>query len=575
MKNILWKIYDIYQKFSPINTSGILLYILKLNKQENIYDIKPLIEYLKAPLNEVFYSYRAKNIYNNKLVNEKIVYISSLSDIYYNDLSNNNNFLENLLIDFLIYNKAKIEDFKKYFKQDYLEEIECISKMYRGDEVKSDIYSKYFNNEEYENLVQRTEMSICEHNKKEFKVEEEVKIDIDFKNTKSINLSIYEIESENYYLTKKEPINSLINIEGIIASQTADIKIEGGENPLKLIRQTINISQIPNNKPRIYLVEILGKGISSRIIIKKGRLNLVTRNTPEGILCQIINEKNEVVKDDKTYLWYNDTKFNCEKEKGFILLPYKVLNSSNNKCILVHDSYADITEIKMRKENYELKGYFNYLNESIIPGNMLKVNFKPMLYSNGREVSLELIKKGSITVEMQKLENDEKLPVTTNFENISFKDDNKDYEFEVLIPPMMTEMKFNFSCEINNSLTGEKKSVSYNQDSNFYSCNSLQYIPLFHKVGKNYIYEIIGRNGENITNKAGKDEKVNIYTNYHLDSINVYLQYDEKGRLNLGELKNVEKIKIDGKEYILNENSKYCYPDRVDIISGESFTLPI
>ena len=134
--------------------------------------------------------------------------------------------------------------------------------MYRGDDVKSDIYSKYFNNEEYENIVQRTEMSICEHNKKEFKVEEEVKIDIDFKNTKSINLSIYEIESENYYLTKKEPINSLINIEGIIASQTADIKIEGGENPLKLIRQTINISQIPNNKPGIYLVEILGKGIS-------------------------------------------------------------------------------------------------------------------------------------------------------------------------------------------------------------------------------------------------------------------------------------------------------------------------
>ena len=82
VKNILWKIYDIYQKFSPINASGILLYILKLNKQENIYDIKPLIEYLKAPLKEVFYSYQAKDVYNNKLVNEKLVYISSLSDIF-------------------------------------------------------------------------------------------------------------------------------------------------------------------------------------------------------------------------------------------------------------------------------------------------------------------------------------------------------------------------------------------------------------------------------------------------------------------------------------------------------------
>jgi len=58
---------------------------------------------------------------------------------------------------------------------------------------------------------------------------------------------------------------------------------------------------------------------------------------------------------------------------------------------------------------------------------MLKINFKPLLFSNGREASLELIKKGTITVEMIKSENDEKLPETTIFENISFKDDNKDY----------------------------------------------------------------------------------------------------------------------------------------------------
>ena len=144
---------------------------------------------------------------------------------------------------------------------------------------------------------------------------------------------------------------------------------------LKRIRKTINFEEIPKNKPGVYLVEILGNGISSRIIIKKGRLNLITRNTSKGILCQIINEKNEILKDDKTYLWYNGHKFSCEQKEGLIILPYKILVDSTNKCILVHDSYADITEMKRKSENYKLKGYFNLLNEAIIPRKYVKNKF--------------------------------------------------------------------------------------------------------------------------------------------------------------------------------------------------------
>ena len=142
--------------------------------------------------------------------------------------------------------------------------------------------------------------------------------------------------------------------------------------------------------------------MSSRIIIKKGKLNLITRNTAKGIVCQMINEKNEILKGNKTYRWYNGIKYTCGEKESFIALPYKALVDPSNKCILVHDSYADITEIKKKSENFKLKGCFNILNESIIPGQMLKVSFKPLLFSNGRETSLEQIKKGIITVNMEK-----------------------------------------------------------------------------------------------------------------------------------------------------------------------------
>ena len=256
-------------------------------------------------------------------------------------------------------------------------------------------------------------------------------------------------------------------------------------------------------------------------------------------------------------------------------MPYKALINYDNKCIMVHDSYAEMTEIKRSTENYVLKGYFHLLNESLIPGNMLKVNFKPLLFANGREVSLELIKKGTITVNMIKLENDESLPVTTVFENLTFKDDNKDYEFEVLIPPMMTQMRFCFDCEILNKTTGEKINKSYDQDAKFVTGNDKISLPFFHKVGKKYVYELLGRNGENITTKAGTNTNVQINTDYYLNTVEVSLQYDQQGKLNLGDLKNVIKIRLDGIWYNLNEYSKYCYPERIDIIQGESFTLPL
>ena len=573
LKKALYEIINKYKDYCKEHIPGIYLQILKINKELNIMDIEPFIEYLQNPIIDRFYIEQI-NFYNMKLSNNVSNNLIDIPSINFQELSKHK-FIENLLIEFFTYNKAKQEDFKKYFKLEYLEKMEFMSKMYRGEEIKSDEYNKYLNNTEYDEIAKKTEITICEHNKKEFNIDEEVKIDFELKNVKILNFSIYEINIENYYLKKKAPLNSLINVEGIIASKTMDIKIEGGENPLKRLRKTIELDYISKGKPGVYLIEILGNGISSRIIIKKGRLNLITRNTSKGILCQIINEKNEILKDNKTYLWYNNHKFTCEPKEGLIILPYKVLVNSTDKCILVHDSYADITEIKRKNENYKLKGYFNFLNESIIPGNMLKVNFKPLLFINGREASLQLIQKNTITVNMVKIENNDNLPVSSVFENITFNDDNKDYEFEVLIPPMMTEMRFTFNCEINTTVTGQKKKMIYEQNSFFITSNNFVSYPLFHKVGKNYIYEILGRNGENITSKAGTNANLVINTNSYLNSLNIGVQYDKNGKLNLGELKNVSKIRIDDITYNLNDYSKYCYPERIDIIEGESFTLPL
>ena len=294
LKNVLVDIYNILTKYSSRYCTEALIYILKINKMKDIIDINPLIEYFKykkEPLKE-----KEEDKYNY----DKYILDISIIDIKEIKLEK---FIEELILDFFFHDKAKIENFNEYMDTNILERLYYISRLLRGEESSlSSNDDRYITYNQYCILAQKKEITLCEHNPTEFKINEEIKIDLEIKNIKNMHISIYEINTENYFLDKKSQIDSSIDIEGLIASQNYDIKIEGTENPLKRIRKTIELNKIPKDKPGVYLIELLGDGISSRIIIKKGKLNLISRNTTKGIMCQIINEKNEILKDVKTFL---------------------------------------------------------------------------------------------------------------------------------------------------------------------------------------------------------------------------------------------------------------------------------
>ena len=50
IKKILLEVCNIFKEYTPQFVSGILLQILKINKEQNIMDINPLIEYIKNPI---------------------------------------------------------------------------------------------------------------------------------------------------------------------------------------------------------------------------------------------------------------------------------------------------------------------------------------------------------------------------------------------------------------------------------------------------------------------------------------------------------------------------------------------
>ena len=69
------------------------------------------------------------------------------------------------------------------------------------------------------------------------------------------------------------------------------------------------------------MVELIGNGLSSRAIIKKGRLTIVDKITPAGSLFFILDENLEICKGSNTGM-YVEGKFHSSNEEGKIVIPF-------------------------------------------------------------------------------------------------------------------------------------------------------------------------------------------------------------------------------------------------------------
>ena len=233
---------------------------------KNIYDANPLIEYLKHKKNYIPKTEENEHDFLHGGYELKV------PNIYYHNI-NVEEFIEELILDFFIQDKATLENFSDYMDKKTLEKKYYISRLLRGENYLSSIDDRYMRYEEYCALAQKKEITICNHNPLEFKMNEEIKIDVDIKNIRNINISIYEINTENYYLGHSLYSKEfMIDTKGLIATQNFDIKIEGTENPLKIVRKKLEFNMIPNNRPGVFLIDILGDGILSRNIYKNRKI---------------------------------------------------------------------------------------------------------------------------------------------------------------------------------------------------------------------------------------------------------------------------------------------------------------
>jgi hypothetical protein len=445
------KLLQIYQwtKSLPhkfLSLSEQLLYeILQMGIDNNFFDYDLFVDYLKDPKSLTKYANKVQTqTYNTR----KRAYENFWHEVHSCKIGtwvSDDTLVETYLENYFKKNES-IKPFDEYLDSDKLVRIFNRVKLSKGEEVTN--ITDIFSPSELKNLNEEKLITICKYNRQYFKSDEEVKLFIEIKNIPVLLIKVFEFCPENYYQKNMKEIDSQINLDGLIASE--EIVFNFNEPPVVKTIREFKFDKISQRKQGIFIVELLGNGISSRCIIRKGKLLVIQKGTLAGNLFTILDENLDICKGStRTGIWV-DNNFHSANASGQIIIPFASSDRINIDAILIHDNFASLSKISVNGENYSFKCSYLYSRESIIMGNKARILVQPRLYVNQENANLEIITDRNITVTTI---NDTDIPSTVEFDKSKFSVE----EETVLEIPVPAKLK-----RININVTGKIKKIDGN-----------------------------------------------------------------------------------------------------------------
>ncbi|HRX83164.1 MAG TPA: hypothetical protein P5307_29060, partial [Pirellulaceae bacterium] len=260
------------------------------------------------------------------------------------------------------------------------------------------------------------------------------------------------------------------------------------EPPLRRVRRHFDFPALA--KPGVYVVDFIGNGMNSRVVVRKGQLRHLVQTTTTGQIFTVLNEKNERVKDAS--IWLAGREY-LPDEDGKILVPFSTA-PGRQAIILSRGDLSSLAFFEHQAENYQLAAGIYVDRESLLKRTVVPVVVRPGLYLNGSPVGISDLEDVRLTIASVDHDGVATTKEVKNFE--LFEDGESIYEFQV--PPRLAQLTFTLQAKIQ-SLSQSKKIDLQAADS--YLLNEIDKSEkvadlYFAKMNDSYVIESRGKSGE-------------------------------------------------------------------------------
>jgi len=382
-----------------------------------------------------------------------------------------------------------------------------------------------------QNLCDKVELELTSRNKKFYKVEEPVELEFVVKNTPTIEVNVYEVNSRNYYITKQNEIPLDLNLTGSTPISTFSLQFH--HPPIRRILHTQEIKALAG-KRGVFIVDLIGNGMTTRALIRKGELRFIAdleKEKANGYVFKVFNEKNEAVK--RARIWM-DSKDYLSDENGSVSIPFADEEKDAELIILEDlDSFGSATLQMFDRETprYKLVCGMYIDREQILRKKQAKVIIRPNLYMNDEIVGLENLKNIQFKLTMDDNQGNKR----TRIAPLVLVDD-KETVFTFTVPTELRMITCLLTCTIagRNLMSKQVFGVNAADDT-----TAIANMYLFPSGEAGYVLSVQGKNGEGYPNKV---VKLHFTHRYLKNKVEATVQTDENGRVYLGRLPDVELV---------------------------------
>jgi len=540
----LAKLYEFAKTSKTLNSfKGLILYNYLCFSESSYgqYDRDVLINYLRIPKNAEFMSKRA----TKAIAQDNEYFIAGIPEL--SAVGDDIQYIRRALMYF--YSTGDKASKWEALNVDWARALWCEESLLngRGNErfktAQKQTLEKFYGAGYSQKLQNRRMIELTPMNRKFYRVDEDVELDLYLKNIPSIIVNVYQVCAEAYYVQKLEDIPADLNLAGCEPFGSFDVSYDD-RSEMALIKDKIRVSSLSNRRG-LFFIDILGGDIGVRAVIRKGCLRFIERQVDEGYRMKVLNEENTVQEDGKVWVageWYTPD------ETGEILVPFAGVTNLEEPIVASTESNSSVALLSTfdRKEHkYELHVGFYVDRENMLAKKRAKLVMRPTLFINEFAISLEKnLQNCTLTITTT----DNVGAKCTRVVDVQLKD-TEECVSEFLVPVNLRTVE----CTLKGTVAGV--SVENNQlfecngmDDGVYTANVLMYTA----GAAGYVVSVLGKNGE-----PYKDEILDLEFCHRMfqDSLKATLKTDHNGMVYLGRLVNVRTV-------ICHPRSKAVYEEQ-------------
>ncbi len=454
------------------------------------------------------------------------------------------------------------EAYRGFFEEQWLGGIFAESKLLAGEGDPSD-WARFLSPAEYRRILERVEVNLALDNPTRHQVGTPVSLAVELKNVERLLIKVYELHPFNYYLMHRAPVDQAVDLDGLVPTHEEELTFSAP--PSQRLRHEVDLPHITERG--VYVVELIGNGVSSRAVLQLGHLEAITQPTEHGLVMMVLDESGETVRDAR--VWMEGQEFEANKE-GLVLIPFSE-NPGTRFVILQDGDFASPDQIEHPGEVYTFDAGIHVDSQSLVRRTAGTLLLRPDLRLQDVPVPLSRLQDVRVTLTTVDAQG---TPSETVFQ-AEFKPD-AEWLQTFYVQEGLREVRVSVSASLTRTRDGEtveltdQATLRVNQGRAGDALRQVFLTP----TAEGWMLEVRGLNGEPI---SGEPLDLDLVHPAFTDALDLDVSTDRHGRVMLGELAGLSRIRVQGRELMLDADlteGQVMLPNRLHARAGMPMSLP-